>query len=151
MVARAGFKLFAACFVLSLCVIAPYTVSGRDVKSEHGDQLPPGIYPQPNNLLAVIPVDGDQWVTVEAPRQFALHVVAVAECESRFNPKAIGASGEVGLMQIYLDGATLPIVRQLGYSTADLFDPRVNLEVALVYWKKVGWRAWACAREMGIE
>ncbi|MTI45446.1 lytic transglycosylase domain-containing protein [Roseibium hamelinense] len=62
-----------------------------------------------------------------------LHIAkAVVEVESNFNPRARGAAGEVGLMQIKPATA-----RGLGYrgSTKALYDPETNLEWGMKYLK----------------
>jgi soluble lytic murein transglycosylase-like protein len=55
---------------------------------------------------------------------------AVAHTESRFNPNAIGADGEIGLMQVLPSTA-----RMLGYSgnLADFAVPQTNIQYGVAY------------------
>lgn len=75
--------------------------------------------------------------------QTAKRVIA---CESSWNPQAVGRVGERGLAQVH------PVHREriaaMGYSWDDMFDPRVNLEVAWSIYVDAGhsWRPWTCAR-----
>lgn len=58
---------------------------------------------------------------------------AVVHVESRFNPRARGRAGEVGLMQIKPATA-----RAIGYrgTTKDLYDPNTNLKWGMLYLAK---------------
>lgn len=59
---------------------------------------------------------------------------AMAYTESRFNPTAKGAGGEIGLFQIKLSTAkSLDCVKNAG----DLLDPVINTRCALAYWNKL--------------
>jgi len=55
---------------------------------------------------------------------------AVVKAESSFNPRATGAAGEIGLMQIKLSTA-----RGLGYrgSREELYDPAINITYGMKY------------------
>lgn len=57
--------------------------------------------------------------------------VALAYRESRFDPKAKGSSGEVGLMQVMPATA-----KGLGYTPEELGDPAKNIEIGLTYLKQ---------------
>lgn len=61
---------------------------------------------------------------------------AVAQVESAYEPRAIGAAGEVGLMQVMP-----PTARLLGFSgtTSDLAEPRTNIRLGVTYLEQA-WR-----------
>lgn len=70
-----------------------------------------------------------------ASREYGLDhclMLAQAEVESRFTPHAVGRAGEIGLYQILPNTA-----RALGWAPQDLYDPRVNTRVALVYLREI--------------
>lgn len=70
--------------------------------------------------------------------------LTVAWCESRFRPDAVGRLGERGLLQIH--PVHMDRIRSLGYTWDDIFQVRLNVEVAYAIWKERGWRPWAnCA------
>src|SRR3954452_3224210 len=64
---------------------------------------------------------------------------AVAQVESRYNPKVVGSRGEVGLMQIRPQTAAL-----LGYKgeVTALFEPETNVRLGVAYLA----RAWQLAK-----
>lgn len=76
------------------------------------------------------------------PTEMAVHAAGVIQCESSWDPYAVGALGERGLLQIS------PIHRQriqaLGYTWDDMFDPAANLAVAESLWWESGWWPWGC-------
>ena len=82
----------------------------------------------------------------EAP---CVHHESIVECESHWNPLALGAAGEIGLWQINTaEDAWGPLVRSMGYTTADLWNPRVNTLVAVAIWQRTGdFREWSCGKE----
>jgi soluble lytic murein transglycosylase-like protein len=57
-------------------------------------------------------------------------VMAIIEQESRFNPRAVGTSGELGLMQLMPSTAA-----DMGYVGAldGLFDPETNIRLGMRY------------------
>ena len=57
--------------------------------------------------------------------------VALAFRESKFDPSAIGADGEIGLMQVLPSTA-----KGMGFSAEDLRDPSKNIEIGLTYLKQ---------------
>ena len=69
---------------------------------------------------------------------------AVAWCESRAYPRAVGAAGERGLMQIA--PVHLPRILKLGYTWDDMFLAEPNVVVARDIWDEAGWAPWSCAR-----
>lgn len=68
--------------------------------------------------------------------------MAVGDCESQGNPNALGAAGEVGIMQIY------PNVWAGTYGpVSSWYDPATNIAVAYNIYATVGdWRYWSCRR-----
>lgn len=66
---------------------------------------------------------------------------AVAWCESRWRPDAIGA-GSYGLLQVQAE----VWLAFFGYSDATAFlDPLVNLRAGWVIWQRAGsWAPWTC-------
>lgn len=64
-------------------------------------------------------------------------LLAVIQTESRFNPKAVGSSGEIGLMQIKPDTAQW-ICQKSGFvwkGASALKDPAYNVQVGALYFK----------------
>lgn len=79
-------------------------------------------------------------------------VRAVIFRESRFDPRARGRSGEIGLMQVLPSGAAAEWARVLKRprpSERDLFDVKVNLEVGCWYLARAlrRWRSY----DRGVE
>ena len=81
-------------------------------------------------LILALPIEdgfdrdiADAIAQVEAvyPVPFSL-VKAIIRQESQFNPKAISKAGAIGLMQIMPYNAS-----RLGVTSADLFNPRINI------------------------
>jgi hypothetical protein len=71
--------------------------------------------------------------------------IAVADCESGLNPKAVSPGGtNVGLFQI--NTVHKPTVQQMGYSWDQMTDPYVNSKVARKIYRDSGnsWRPWGC-------
>lgn len=65
---------------------------------------------------------------------------AVAWCESRWRPAAVGDSGRsLGLMQLWSGWFAWA-----GEDTERWADPVVNARVALAVWRVYGWAQWAC-------
>lgn len=59
-------------------------------------------------------------------------LAAVGWTESRWNPRALGAAGEIGIMQIMPDtGAWL--AQRIGLRDYDLWDPATNINLAASY------------------
>ena len=81
------------------------------------------------------------------PKEFArdANAVKVLACESSYQAKAIGDHGRAyGLFQIRVD-AHKDLIRDLGYTPADMLKPRPNLTVAVALWRERGWQPWvAC-------
>ena len=73
------------------------------------------------------------------PAHIALGLVSV---ESRFNPRALGAAGEIGLVQIKYQSA-----RGIGYTgtRAQLFNPETNLVWGMRYLRHATRNRWDCA------
>lgn len=66
--------------------------------------------------------------------------IEVARCESRLDPSAVGAAGELGLFQLHPRGVGY------GYTRETLLDPVENSRIAAAHVAKHGWSAWTCAR-----
>jgi len=68
---------------------------------------------------------------------------AVAWCESRWRPHAVGDGGDsLGLFQLW--GGWF---RWAGVPIESWGDPVVNAAVALRVWQQHGWEEWACATQ----
>lgn len=84
------------------------------------------------------------WVTgpysaVEVPFAFAVQAVAVAQCESRFNPAAVGHAGEKGILQIH------PIHRaRMAEAGLDFESEADRLRYAVALWQRSSWSPWSC-------
>jgi hypothetical protein len=73
----------------------------------------------------------------------AANAIAVANCESHLNPRAISkGGGNWGLFQI--NQVHKQRVNRMGYAWDDLLDPRVNSIVAKAIFDGSGWSPWAC-------
>ncbi len=80
------------------------------------------------------------------PTEFAEGAVARIGCESSWNPKAVNPlTGTTGWMQI--DPIWEWLVIEMGYTWADMKNPRANLDVARAIWQMEGWSPWACKGE----
>ena len=68
--------------------------------------------------------------------------VRIASCESKLDPRAQGAAGEKGLMQVH------PIHRKrveaMGYTWEQMTIPAFNLVVAKAIYDEQGWAPWSC-------
>lgn len=83
--------------------------------------------------------------TIEVPAEWSGGAMAVIPCESKWDANAVGAAGEIGLLQIspYWHRYRL---QRMGLVPADLFDPAANIRVGIVIWEDWGrsWGAWSC-------
>lgn len=71
------------------------------------------------------------------------NAIAVANCESHLNPRAISkGGGNWGLFQI--NQVHKQRVARMGFAWDDLLDPRVNSLVAKSIFDDGGWGPWAC-------
>ncbi len=61
--------------------------------------------------------------------------VAIAKCESGFNPKAVSPTNDHGLMQI---NKTVHTVE------GDIYDVETNLKFARKLYDERGWQPWVC-------
>lgn len=61
--------------------------------------------------------------------------VAIAKCESGFNPKAVSPTNDHGLMQI---NKTVHTVE------GDIYDVETNLKFARTLYDERGWQPWTC-------
>lgn len=71
----------------------------------------------------------------------------VAECESRFDPGAVGPYGSIGVFQIHPPSHAWRVESVDG---SGLTDPDTNIRVARQIQQDEGWRPWTCARRLGI-
>ena len=75
------------------------------------------------------------------PGAMAAGVVAVATCESRWDPEAVGAAGERGLLQVH------PVHRQAMASAGLDYDQESDrIKWAVRLWEGRGWTPWSCGR-----
>lgn len=70
--------------------------------------------------------------------------LAVMACESRGLAGATGGAGEKGLMQIH--PIWQPLADRMFWPGVSLYDADVNVAVAAVIWRAMGWSAWSCYR-----
>ena len=80
---------------------------------------------------------------VEVPRQFAVWAVPVALCESGFNDAAVGALGELGMLQIHVR-VHGPRMRAMGLDPAEGGD---RFRFAVVLHREQGSAPWTCGKE----
>lgn len=99
--------------------------------------------------------EGEMGIAMEmadVPQEWQRDFLALAWCESRYQPGAIGDGGaSLGLLQIqpYAGGRHLWRLEALGYEPDPelLLDPIINLEVGVHIRETNGnFRAWSCAR-----
>ena len=69
--------------------------------------------------------------------------LAVIACESRFDPAATGAAGEVGLFQLQ-PAYWRRLAERLFWPGVSLYDAEVNVATAAALWRLSGWRPWSC-------
>jgi len=69
----------------------------------------------------------------------ALRVLA---CESRGDPDATGAAGEIGLFQLH--PLWRGLAERLYWPGVSLYSAEVNVAVAAAIWRSRGWDPWAC-------
>lgn len=82
-------------------------------------------------------------------------IKAVISQESKFNPKARGAAGEIGLMQIMPDGAAVDWARYYKLNKVReglLFGPELNIEIGTWYLAMAlkRWGNYKYARELAL-
>lgn len=82
---------------------------------------------------------------VLVPYAFADTGRGIPGCESTWRADAIGAAGEIGLWQIFYEQHEA-LIRGMGYTKADLFDPTINTLVAEAIWRSRGesFQDWSC-------
>ena len=74
---------------------------------------------------------------------WAAEATRIARCESTWNPRAVGAAGERGLMQIH--PVHRPWLEALGYPWPSMWHAGTNLRAALLlYERRGGWDDWSC-------
>ncbi len=72
--------------------------------------------------------------------------LAVARCESRFDPTDVGAAGERGLFQIHpVHAEPGELLDQIGLSWDAMFDVDANIAAARALFLRDGWTPWSCA------
>ncbi len=69
--------------------------------------------------------------------------VSVANCESGFNPNAVGGSGEVGLFQLLPVDGLLPTFYAYGFS--NWASPEEQSRFVARYIRANSWNPWSCA------
>lgn len=73
---------------------------------------------------------------------YAQKALAVAKCESTFNPRATNGS-IVGVFQLHPSHTGL--ANSMGYSWSQMYEAEPNIRVAFALFKQEGWGPWACA------
>lgn len=91
----------------------------------------------------------DKW---EGDYKTAMLAVAIFDCgESGLNPEAVSKTGDLGVAQINWPINGKMIKEKLGYSPADMFDVKKNIDSAYLIWdrgdgeegnKEGSWEAW---------
>ena len=77
------------------------------------------------------------------PGEFARGFLAVAECESGYNPQAVGALGELGILQVH--PVHMQLVTRLGYYWEQMAEAAPNIVVAAWIWSYTeSWASWSC-------
>ena len=105
-------------------------------------------------LLALVSIQGQtiravavgeavvRWFPAEA-RQTAM---CIGFRESTYNPKATGALGERGIMQILLDGSTVPLILSVGYTLDQMWEVGPNIHVASEMYRTRSLQPWLAQR-----
>jgi len=75
--------------------------------------------------------------------------VRVATCESELNPRAVSPTGDHGILQINAKTWARPnhpdpVAQWIGRNWGQVYDVRVNAEMALRIRQAYGWQMWAC-------
>ncbi len=100
-------------------------------------------HPRLPKRLKLTPKDIVHKIWIAAGYGWELSFVdAVVNCESKWNPNAVGGHGEAGLFQIH------PVNFRL-FNGQNPWDVRANTYVALAMRKSQGWSPWTCARRLG--
>ena len=94
--------------------------------------------PESETVLWVV-YDGASSVRIEVPREFARKAVKVALCESGFNPAAVGAAGELGILQVHPVHAAAMMAAGLDFQSE-----RDRILWAVELWQEQGGSPWAC-------
>lgn len=103
----------------------------------------PGIYEQAlEDGYGIVGFPGDLRVV---PEDFAEGFLAVAECESGYDTNAVGALGELGILQIL--PLNFPWMRRLVWNPYSESD---RIAFAAYYWQIAGWSPWSCAYKLGM-
>lgn len=113
-----------AFLMLAVCAFAPV----RDKLPMERTWAPiDRVRPQPKPAQDPRDILAEEAYKQGVPEQF---VLAVAEQESRFNPRAIGKAGELGLLQL-----KCPTAKWLGFSgkCSDLLDPQINAQWGILH------------------
>ena len=66
--------------------------------------------------------------------------LAIAKCESNFNPKAKGPTSDGGVFQIHIPSHGKRL-EELGL---DIWDPEDNVKYARILYDEQGWKPWVC-------
>lgn len=93
--------------------------------------------PQPTEALFIYDLTQP---AISMPREMAEGAFNVITCESKWNTSAVGAEGEMGLIQVH------PIHRRsMVREGLDYRSERDRLNFAVSLWRVSGWNPWSCS------
>ncbi len=127
-----------AMYLLLVPVVAQGDDGEEERTREYSEQHHVGAHTGQEDGCVIWAIDA---LCVPIPAGMARDVVAVAQCESRWDVGAVGAAGEHGLLQVHPIHAG-PMAR----AGLDYGAEGDRLRWAVRMWEGSGWRPWSCGR-----
>lgn len=117
---------------------APTTTTMAPPATTTTTVVSPPVAAKPESVAAAQPVGNVQELICSYSWDCGT-ALRVAECESGFNPRAVGGASERGIFQVHPVHAA-----SLGSRWDLMFDPAENVRFAFELWSSQGWRPWSC-------
>ena len=126
--------LTAACWLAATCAVQSWKVRGDD--DPYDAQVHQGAVAPAGDGCIVSDLERP---CMPIPEDMQANIVAVVQCESRWDPRAVGMLGERGLLQIH------PIHRApMAKAGLDFGQEGDRLRWAIRIFEGNGWGPWAC-------